>query len=387
MVDASASSRFRLDPWVLREQATAQVLIFSGSCALTIAATRAFLALSGYPQIGGSVFHLAHALWGGLLLIIATVLLIAIGNRWVPTVGALLGGVGAGLFVDEVGKFITQSNDYFFPLAASIVYLFLVALAAATLALSRYNRLSAGAHLHAALELSSDLVDGRVGRANRDRLLAHLDAAAQLSPTPVQEEMCRGLLAVVQRATVEGEAQRVPWAERLARRMGEDRLRRLTRVLLAFQALAGAFTLVAIVVSLFQPVGLVPEEISGVRVGGFAHVLTVIGIGTTAVAGVMSLIACVAMSPRRTRVRTAMRFGTIAMILLLVLANSLGAYASQFAVLADAAVQVITMGCLALWHQARQLAATPDQAAELDADPSISLTDPELPDEVTLQRG
>ncbi len=37
----------------------------------TVIATRVYLELTGYPQLGNSVLHIAHALWGGLLLIIA----------------------------------------------------------------------------------------------------------------------------------------------------------------------------------------------------------------------------------------------------------------------------------------------------------------------------
>jgi hypothetical protein len=49
---------------------------------------------------------------------------LAFANRWALQASALLGGMGIGLFIDEVGKFITQSNDYFFPPALSIVYVF-----------------------------------------------------------------------------------------------------------------------------------------------------------------------------------------------------------------------------------------------------------------------
>jgi hypothetical protein len=36
----------------------------------------------------------------------------------------MLSGVGVGLFIDEIGKFITKSNNYFYPLAAPIIYAF-----------------------------------------------------------------------------------------------------------------------------------------------------------------------------------------------------------------------------------------------------------------------
>ena len=83
---------------------------------------RLYLELTGYPQIGNATFHFAHALWGGLLEIIAVLLLFIYVNRWINDLSAVLSGVGVGLFIDEVGKFITQQNNYFFPLAAPIIY-------------------------------------------------------------------------------------------------------------------------------------------------------------------------------------------------------------------------------------------------------------------------
>jgi hypothetical protein len=41
---------------------------------------------------------------------------------WAMTTSAILTGAGTGLFIDEVGKFITASNDYFYPLAAPLIY-------------------------------------------------------------------------------------------------------------------------------------------------------------------------------------------------------------------------------------------------------------------------
>ena len=92
------------------------------SFGVSVVATRAFLGATGYPQIGGGEFHVAHVLIGGALLFVGGVIaLISVDDRALDG-AALLVGAGVGLFIDEVGKFITTSNDYFFPIAAPIIY-------------------------------------------------------------------------------------------------------------------------------------------------------------------------------------------------------------------------------------------------------------------------
>jgi hypothetical protein len=100
------------------------VLIMLVSFAVSIAVIRLFLGITGYPQIGGEILHLSHILWGGILLFISSLLPLIYVNRRILDISAILSGAGIGLFIDEVGKFITQSNDYFFPAAAPIIYVF-----------------------------------------------------------------------------------------------------------------------------------------------------------------------------------------------------------------------------------------------------------------------
>ncbi|MHB9111662.1 MAG: hypothetical protein ACYC4D_03410 [Thermoleophilia bacterium] len=96
--------------------------LFLVSAVVTILVVRLFLELTGYPQVGGSVLHVAHVLWGGLLMAISIMILFTLIGRKAEALGTLAGGVGFGLFIDEVGKFVTNDNDYFFQPAVAIMY-------------------------------------------------------------------------------------------------------------------------------------------------------------------------------------------------------------------------------------------------------------------------
>lgn len=337
---------------VPRENASGLVLLFAASCALTISATRAYLVLTGYPQIGGKTYHLAHALWGGLLLAIAALLASSLANAWVAPTVAFLGGVGSGLFVDEVGKFITQKNDYFFPLAAAIVYLFLVLLALATAGLSRWSSHSAARHLANSLELATELAMGRENGSRVRRLVAHLDQADGLPMNPVQQRLADALrTAAVPTGVLPDVVESASLLDRMTARVGQGRLRRLARTLLFLQALSGTLTLIALPLGMITHTALLPSVVSHVRVGTFAATLTIASFVVTGVAGVWSWRAFSDMSSRDSRPRAAMRHAMTAAVLLLLGANTLGAYTSQFSILLDAGFQLLTGGAVALWFR------------------------------------
>ncbi|WP_327354146.1 hypothetical protein [Streptomyces sp. NBC_01304] len=106
--------------------AASYLWIFALSGIATVLATRFFLAQAGYPKLGGGGsgrLHIAHMLWGGLLMMAGLVLLLALLGRTVRLGGAVVGGVGFGLFIDEVGKQVTDEPGYFYQPAAGIIYL------------------------------------------------------------------------------------------------------------------------------------------------------------------------------------------------------------------------------------------------------------------------
>ena len=89
---------------------------------LTVLGLRVYLAAAHYPQLGGNGLHIAHVLWGGLAMAIAIGILLALLTWRAHWVAAAVGGAGLGLFIDELGKFLTSDNNYFFKPAPALIY-------------------------------------------------------------------------------------------------------------------------------------------------------------------------------------------------------------------------------------------------------------------------
>lgn len=107
---------------VQRRDAERYVQLSVLGLAASITLTRFILEATGYPQLGNETLHIAHCLYGGIILYIGCLLPLIYSNKWAFTWSGILSGAGMGLFIDEVGKFMTVNNDYFFPAAAPVIY-------------------------------------------------------------------------------------------------------------------------------------------------------------------------------------------------------------------------------------------------------------------------
>ena len=148
----------------------------------TILVIRTQLWLTNYPQLGGHGLHIAHLLWGGMFMVIAIGILVTFLGRSPRRVAAIVGGVGFGFFIDELGKFITADNNYFFKPAAALIYLIFIGLFLLTRAFQRERGLSSAERLSNAIDLAGEAAAGRLDAAGRARALALLDGADPQDP-------------------------------------------------------------------------------------------------------------------------------------------------------------------------------------------------------------
>jgi hypothetical protein len=154
--------------------------LFLISAVSTILLVRAFLAATGYPQVGGkSQLHIAHMLWGGLLMVIALTLTFMLWSDVWKTFNAVIGGIGFGLFIDELGKFITKDNDYFFSPTIAILYMIFILFFVLSRLVSRTKTFSPFEIRMNALTALERMAIGRLSPDERAQALRVLDQASE----------------------------------------------------------------------------------------------------------------------------------------------------------------------------------------------------------------
>jgi hypothetical protein len=153
---------------LVRNMALGQFLeTFLVAAVAAILAIRAFLSATGYPRLGGGGLHIAHMLWGGLLMLLALVLLLTFLGRRIQALAALIGGVGFGTFIDELGKFITSDNNYFFQPTIALIYMLFVLLFLTFRALEYRQPFTPQERLANALDLVRDVALRQTTQADR----------------------------------------------------------------------------------------------------------------------------------------------------------------------------------------------------------------------------
>jgi hypothetical protein len=132
--------------------------VFLVTAISSIMAIRFFLGLTGYPKLAGGGLHIAHVLVGGLFMLVAMIILLAFLDRWSRNLAAFLGGFGFGAFIDELGKFITSDNNYFFQPTIGLIYIVFILIYLSIQYIIRHGKFSDEEKLVNVLEITKDAV-------------------------------------------------------------------------------------------------------------------------------------------------------------------------------------------------------------------------------------
>ncbi|NJD59369.1 MAG: hypothetical protein C3F13_13550 [Anaerolineales bacterium] len=209
-------TRRKLFFWKLieREGAVRYLMISLFSFVATIGVVRTFLALTGYPQIGSGTLHIAHVLWGGLILYIAAILPLIYMNPRLHYLGAVLAGVGMGLFLDEVGKFITRQYDYFFPAAAPIMYVFFLLIIVLAIMIRRPEAVDGRTELVKTLEIVREQLYRPLDTVEREHVEADLNRVLETDKDSLHQDLARRLLDIIRSDTRTAPVEEPVWWRR-----------------------------------------------------------------------------------------------------------------------------------------------------------------------------
>jgi hypothetical protein len=159
------------------------VELFLVATVVTITVTRLYLQLTGFPQIGGAGgLHVAHVLFGGVFMLAAMVMFMLFLGRSSRWIASLFAGIGFGLFIDEVGKFLTQDNNYFFKPAAAVMYLFIVLVYVVSAFLVRRRALSDRELVVNALKMMQEMAADNLDAYEAGEMRRMLATASSVEP-------------------------------------------------------------------------------------------------------------------------------------------------------------------------------------------------------------
>ena len=316
-------------------------LIAAIASVLTI---RLFLSLAGYPAVTTGVLHIAHMLWGGLLMLGALVLLLAFLGKGRARLAAVVGGIGFGTFIDEIGKFITRDNDYFYRPAVAIIYVIFVLLWVGLRALRGGAGFSSLEYLMNALREVEEVAREDLDTAERDRALAYL---AQADPDHPLVEPLRRVLEETPAA-----GARSPGRLKRIRNRLRDLYRRLAAMrgfafaVVTFFALRLAFQLIQAVLLIFfgesAPMQLLRLGLPLLPLRRAVHLNLLGGVEVAAIAAATGLILVGMLRIRRSRLEAYRMFQRSVLVSIL-LVQVFVFYREQWAALIELALNIVLL--------------------------------------------
>lgn len=156
--------------------------IFFVSAILAILGIRIYLQYTNFPILGTGNIHIGHMLWGGSLMLLALLIVYTFLGRFARYAAAILGGLGFGTFIDELGKFITSDNNYFYKPTFSIIYVIFILLYLLFKLIQGKQRYSQKEYLANGIEYIEDAISNDLDEEEKNTAIKLLSNADQKNP-------------------------------------------------------------------------------------------------------------------------------------------------------------------------------------------------------------
>ena len=347
---------------VRRAESPQYLLITLLAFAASITLIRLFLTLTGFPQLGSGELHIAHVLWGGLLLFLASLLPLILANRWALALGAAMAGAGAGLFLDEVGKFITSTNDYFYPPAAPIIYVFFLLTVWIYTQFNRPPAKDPRTSLYRVLEGLEEVLDRDLEREEREEMVARLKAIMKQEWDPALIRLAGDLLKYLVSDSLTLAPSRPDWMQKVRSAVRQFERENLSPDVFRIALAGGLAALGAMQVAGLLQLLLAlpaPDKLEAILTGWVmqSNVSSMTAmywysarLALEAAVGIILILSAALMILRRKKLSISL--GVIGLMLSIAAVNPLVFYFDQFSTIAPAALHFIWL--LLLLHFQRK---------------------------------
>lgn len=234
--------------WIKRENAGELVMLVLIWGVFSLLGTRLYLEITGYPQVGHGEWHIAHVLFGGVLMIWGMLLSLMFHGEKIRKLGASVFGFGMGWFIDEVGKFLSADNNYFFQPAVMLIYIFFVVLFLVYRYVEWRQPKDEKTLLYQVINRLEEVAEGDLEATEKTQILAKLESITQNTQGSVKEfafELSRLIAKIEAKTDKEEDWVKKMW--RYVKRFGYHQLFKRRIILIILEVLAIIYGLGGIV--------------------------------------------------------------------------------------------------------------------------------------------